>query len=99
MVFIHRLSEIGRDKMFNLFVGTDHTSVKFWLNVVERQGGIGAAITCTSDMLIGIWFCFPMNVGFTLAMPTDVRELINVVDSALLMRASLSRTVSEVVQS
>ena len=38
-------------------------------DVIERQGGIGAAVT--SDVLNGIWFCFPMNVGLTLAMTTD----------------------------
>ena len=76
MVFIHRQSEIGWDKTFNLFVRTDCTSVKFSPDVIERQGGIGAAVTCTSDVLIGIWFCFPMNVGLTLAMLNDVREFI-----------------------
>ena len=45
------------------------------------------------------WFCFLMNVGLTLAMPTDVREFIAVGESLLSMRASLSGTVSEVVQS
>ena len=39
---------------FNLFVHTDRTSVKFSSDVIERQGGIGATVTCTSDMLIGI---------------------------------------------
>ena len=73
MVFIHRLSEISWDKMFNLFVPTDHTLVEFSPHVIEWQGGIGATITCTSDMLIRIWFCFPMNVGLTLAMPMDTR--------------------------
>ena len=63
MVFIHRLSEIGWDRMFNLFVRTDYTSVKFSPKVIKRQGRIGAAITCTSDMLIGIWFCFLVNHG------------------------------------
>ena len=42
---------------------------------------------------------FLMNVGLTLAMPTDVREFIAVGESLLSMRASLSGTVSEVVQS
>ena len=37
-----------------LFVRIDHTSVKFSPNAIERQGRIGAAITCTCDMLIGI---------------------------------------------
>ena len=60
MVFIHRLSE----KTLKLFVLTDRTSVK----VIEWQGGISATVTCTSDLLIGIWFCFLMNVGLTLAM-------------------------------
>ena len=73
MVFIQRLSEIGWDKMFNLLVHTDHTSVKISHNVIEQQGRIGAAINCTSDVLIGIWFHFPMNVGLTLAMLTDMR--------------------------
>ena len=91
--------EIRWDKTFNLLVRTNRTSVKFSPKVIERQGGIGAAVTCTSDVLIGIWFCFPMNVGLTLAMPTDVREFIAVVESVLPMCASLSGTVSEVVQS
>ena len=30
------------------------TSVEFSLDVIEGQGGIGAAVTCTWDMLIGI---------------------------------------------
>ena len=42
-------------------------------------------VTCTSDVLIGIWFCFPMNIGLTLAMPTDAREFIAVVESVLPM--------------
>ena len=29
-------------------------SVKISPDVIERQGGIGAAVTCTSDVLIGI---------------------------------------------
>ena len=90
MVFIHRLSEIGLDKTFNLFVRTDHTSLKFSPKVIERQGGIGAAITCTSDGLIGVRFCFPMNVGLTLAMPTDAREFITVRGSVLQMHALFS---------
>ena len=49
VVFIHRLSEIGWDQTFNLFVRTDRTSVKFSPDVIERQGRIGAAVTCTSD--------------------------------------------------
>ena len=39
---------------FNLFVRTDPTSVKFSPVFIERQDGIGAAVTCTSDVLIGI---------------------------------------------
>ena len=72
---------------------TDRTSVKFSPGVIERQGGIGAAVTCTSDVLIGILFCFPVNVGLTLAtlaMPTDIREFIAVWESVLPMRASWS---------
>ena len=42
---------------------------------------------------------FPMNVGLTLAMGTDANEFIAVGESVLPMRASLSGTVSEVVQS
>ena len=78
MVFIHRQSEIGWDKKLNLFVRTDRTSVKFSPDVIERQGGIGATVTCTSDALIGIWFCFLMSVGLTFAMLKDVREFIAV---------------------
>ena len=37
---------------FKLFVCTDCTSVKFSPDVIEGQGGIGAAVTCTSDVLI-----------------------------------------------
>ena len=37
-----------------LFVSTNRTSVKFSPDVIERQGGIGATVTCTSDVLIGI---------------------------------------------
>ena len=80
-------------------IRTDRTWVKFSSDVIERQGGIGAAVTCTSDVLIGIRFCFPMNVGVTSAMPTEAREFIAVGESVLPMRASLSGTVSEVVQS
>ena len=54
MVFIHRLSEIGCDKPFNLLACTDRTSVEFSAHFIERQGEIGAAVTCTSDVLIGI---------------------------------------------
>ena len=86
MVFIHRLSEIGWHKTFNLSVRTDRTSVKFSPDIIERQGGIGAAVTSTSDVLIGIWFCFPMNFGLTLAMPRDAREFIAVGESVLPMR-------------
>ena len=67
MEFIHRLSEIGWYETFKLFVRTNRTSVKFSLDFIERQGGIGAAVTCPSDELIGIWFCFAMNVGLTLS--------------------------------
>ena len=74
MVFIHRLSEMGWDKTFNVFVHIDRTSVKFSPAIIELQGWIGVAITCTFDMLIGIWFCFPMNVGLTLATLTDARD-------------------------
>ena len=56
VVFVYRLSEICWDKTFNLFVRTDRTPVS--PDVIERQGRIGAAVTCTSDVLIGIWFCF-----------------------------------------
>ena len=73
MVFIHTLSEISWDKTFNLFMCTNRTSGKFSPNVIEWQGGIGAAVICTSDVLIGTWICFLMNVGSTLAMPTDTR--------------------------
>ena len=31
--------------------------------LIEQQDGIGAAVTCTSDVLIGIRFRFPMNEG------------------------------------
>ena len=96
---IHRLSEMASDKTLNLFVRTDRNSVKFSPDVIEQQGGIGAAITCTSDLPIGIWFCFPMNVSLTLAMPTDAREFMAVRESVLPLRASFSGTVSEVVQS
>ena len=39
MVFIHRQSEIGRDKMFNLFVRINRTSVKYltWSHPTARQ--------------------------------------------------------------
>ena len=62
--------------MFNLFVRINRTSVKFPPDVIQRQGRIGAAVTCTSYALTGIWFCFPMNVVLTLAMLKDVREFI-----------------------
>ena len=85
---------------FNQFVCTDRTSVKFSLDFVKQQGGIGAAVTCTSGMLIGILLYLPMNVGLTLAIPTDAKEFITVRESVLpLLRASLSWTVSEVVKS
>ena len=101
MVFIRRLPEIGWDKTFNLFVCTDNTLVRFSPDVIELPGRIGAAVTSTSDVLIGIWFCFPMNVGLTLAIPMDLREFIAVGESLLPMRASLSLpwTTSKVVQS
>ena len=54
----------------------NRTSVKFSLDFVKQQGGIGAAITCTSDVLIGILLYLPMNVGLTLAIPTDAKEFI-----------------------
>ena len=57
---------------------TDCTSVKFSRDFIEQQGGIVAVIPCTSDVLTGIWFCFLMNVGLTLAMLKDVREFIAV---------------------
>ena len=38
----------------NLFVCTERTSVNFSPDVIERQGGIGASVTCTSEVLIGI---------------------------------------------
>ena len=38
----------------NLFVRTDRISVKFPPDVIERKGGIGAAVTCFSDVLIEI---------------------------------------------
>ena len=41
-------------KRSNLFMCTNFTLVKFLPDVIERQGGIGAAVTCTSYMLIGI---------------------------------------------
>ena len=41
-------------KRFNLFVHTDRTSVKFSTDVTEWRGGIGAVVTCTSDVLIGL---------------------------------------------
>ena len=69
---------------------TDRSSVKFSPDITKQQGGIGAAITCISDVLIGIWFCFLMNVGLTLAMPTDAREFIAVGEIVLLICASLS---------
>ena len=68
---------------------TDRTSVKFSPDVIERQCGIGAAVTCTSNVLTGICFCFPMNVGLTLALPTDAREFIAVGESVLPMRVSV----------
>ena len=40
-----------------------------------------------------------MNVGLTLGMPTDAKEIVAVGESVLPMRASLCGTVSEVVQS
>ena len=40
MVFIHRLSEIGWDKMFNLFVCTDCNSIEFSPDIIELQGGM-----------------------------------------------------------
>ena len=54
MVFIHRLSEIGLDKTFNLFKPTICTSIKFSPDLIQLQGGIGTTVTCISDMLIGI---------------------------------------------
>ena len=35
-------------------VCTDRTSLKFSTDIIERQGGIGAAVTCSSDVVIGI---------------------------------------------
>ena len=52
----------------------------------HRMARIGVAVTSTSGVLIGICFCFPLNVGFSLAMPTDARECIAVEESVLLMR-------------
>ena len=38
----------------NLSLTTDLTSFKFSPDVIKRQDGIGAAVTCTSNKLIGI---------------------------------------------
>ena len=57
-VFIHRLSEIGRDKPFNLIVGTDRTSVKFSPDVIERQGGTSAAVPCTFRRVDWVFILF-----------------------------------------
>ena len=73
MVFIHRLSEISWDKTINLFMCTNCTLLKFSPDVIKQQNRICAAVTCTSNVLIRIWFCIPMNVGLTLAMLTDAR--------------------------
>ena len=94
VVFIHRLSEIVWDKMFNLFIHTNLTSVKFSPNVTEQQGRIGAAVTCTFDTLIGIWFCFLMNVGLTLAMLTDAREFFAIRENVLLMHKWLCSSLT-----
>ena len=99
MVFIHRLPGFSWDKTFNLFMNTTlFCLVKFSSNVIKWQGGIGAAVTCTSNVLIRIWFVFLMNVSLNLAMPSDASEFIAVGESILPMSA-LSRTSSEVVQS
>ena len=96
---IYRDNSVSQET-FNQCVCTDRTSVKFSLDFVEQQGGIGAAVTCTSDVLIGILLCLPMNVGLTFAIPTDAKEFITVRESVLpILRASLSWTISEVVQS
>jgi hypothetical protein len=64
-------------------VRTDNTLVKFSPNVIELQGWIGA----------------PTKIGLTLPMTMDVKEFIAVGKRVLPMLASLSGTVSEVVQS
>ena len=74
-----------------LFVRTDRTSVEFSPEVIEQEGRVGAAVTCTSDVLVWIWVCL------TLAIPTDAREFIAVGESVLPMRASLSGTLLEVI--
>ena len=51
---IHRQSEMGLDKTFDLFMRTDRTSVKFLPDLIELQGGINATVTCISDVLIEI---------------------------------------------
>ena len=53
--------------MFNLFVHSDGTSVKFSPDIIKRQGGICAAVTCTSNVLIGIWFLFSDECRFNLS--------------------------------
>ena len=86
IVFIHRLSEIGWDETVNLFVRSDRTSIKFSPDVIERQGGISASVTCTSDVLIEIWYCFPMSISLNLAMTTDARDFVAVGESVVPMR-------------
>ena len=105
LVVLEKLSSIYRDnsvsqETFNQFVCTYRTPVKFSLDFVEQQGGIGAAVTCTSDVLIGILLCLPMNVGLTLAISTDAKEFNTVRESVWpILHASLSWTISELVQS
>ena len=57
------------------------------------KAGLVPPSPAISTCWFGIWFCFPMNDGLTLAMPTEAREFISVRESVLSMRASLGRTV------
>ena len=101
IIYIDRLSKISWDKMFNLFMHTDRTSVKFSPTWSNSKAGLmqpsPALLTCWLGF--DLFLCFAINVGLTLAMPTDAREFIAVWESILPMRASLSRTILEVVQS
>lgn len=93
MVFIHKLWQNVQP-----IRAYDHISVKFSPDVIELQGWIGAAITCTSNVLIGIWFCFPTS-RFNLSHADGREQVYHHQGECLPIRASLSGTVCEVVQS
>ena len=102
MVFIHRLSEIGWDKTFNLFMHTDCTSVKFSPDIIkwQRQDWCHRHLYfryADWDLILFYDECW-FNQSHA-----DWCERIyhhgGVHFAVLLMRASLSGTISEVVQS